>query len=56
MPRITRGHPMQEVYQPNRCHAHEDGDCTWKECPQNRDDEPNKSGRHCPLDDSANWD
>ena len=32
------------------CHAqHNDGDCTWKECPQSRDGEPQKSGRTCPL-------
>lgn len=33
-----------------RCHADEDGECTWKDCPQLRDGEPMKSGRHCPLD------
>jgi hypothetical protein len=32
------------------CHAAQDGDCSWKGCPQIRDGEPNKSGRHCPLD------
>ena len=32
------------------CHAGQDGDCIWKECPQLRDGEPVKSGRHCPLD------
>lgn len=32
------------------CHADRDGDCTWVECPQLRDGEPEKSGRHCPLD------
>lgn len=33
-----------------RCHAQMDGDCDWKDCPQLRDGEPEKSGRHCPLD------
>jgi len=48
---IPRGHPLQKAYQPNRCHGHEDGDCFWKDCPQLRDGEPAKTGRHCPLDD-----
>lgn len=34
----------------NRCCAGRDGDCNWPHCPQNRDGEPMKSGRHCPLD------
>jgi hypothetical protein len=34
----------------NTCHADGDGHCTWEECPQLRDGEPAKSGRHCPLD------
>jgi len=34
----------------DHCHAHQDGDCTWEKCPQIRDGEPQKSGRHCPLD------
>lgn len=33
-----------------RCHADRDGDCDWVLCPQNRDGEPGKTGRHCPLD------
>jgi hypothetical protein len=33
-----------------RCRAHQDGDCFDKDCPQNRDNEPMRSGRHCPLD------
>lgn len=32
------------------CHSGSDGDCAWPECPQLRDDEPHRSGRHCPLD------
>lgn len=35
---------------PERCHAARDGDCAWQKCPQIRDSEPCKSGRHCPLD------
>lgn len=33
------------------CHAGKDGECNWHACPQERDGEPKKSGRHCPLDD-----
>ena len=32
------------------CHASRDGECYWSECPQERDGEPAKSGRHCPRD------
>lgn len=33
------------------CQADADDDmCTWAGCPQLRDGEPKKSGRHCPLD------
>lgn len=32
------------------CHADRDGDCSHAGCPQIRDGEPHKSGRHCPLD------
>ena len=35
------------------CHAARDGDCYATSCPQLRDKEPERSGRHCPLDD---WD
>jgi hypothetical protein len=38
---------------PPRCHAagrNSDGDCYWSQCPQLRDGEPGKTGRHCPLD------
>jgi hypothetical protein len=34
----------------SRCRAAQDGDCDWSQCPQTRDGEPLKSGRHCPLD------
>lgn len=33
-----------------RCHAGKDGDCVHQHCPQLRDGEPAKNGRHCPLD------
>lgn len=33
-----------------RCRSSSDGDCCWQNCPQLRDGEPVKSGRHCPLD------
>jgi hypothetical protein len=35
---------------PPTCHAARDGECFWHLCPQLRDNEPGKSGRHCPLD------
>lgn len=34
-----------------RCHASmSDGECDAPTCPQLRDGEPEKTGRHCPLD------
>lgn len=33
-----------------RCQADDDGCCDHAECPQLRDSEPGRSGRHCPLD------
>lgn len=33
-----------------RCAAGQDGECCHELCPQNRDGEPKRSGRHCPLD------
>jgi len=33
------------------CHAGSDGECHWEGCPQIKDNEPHKTGRHCPLDD-----
>lgn len=35
------------------CHSGLDGECSWEECPQIRDGEPNATGRHCPLDRSS---
>jgi hypothetical protein len=35
---------------PERCHAARDGECSWAKCPQIKDGEPAKSGRHCPHD------
>ena len=32
------------------CAAGKDGDCFHASCPQTRDGEPVKTGRHCPLD------
>ena len=31
------------------CHCDNDGMCDWECCPQNRDGEPEKSNRSCPL-------
>jgi len=33
-----------------RCQSDSDGDCSWAHCPQLRDNEPETTGRHCPLD------
>jgi hypothetical protein len=33
-----------------RCQSGQDGECSWNRCPQERDGEPTKTGRHCPLD------
>lgn len=41
------------------CHAagrNSDGECNWRECPQLKDGEPDKSGRHCPLDTNEDED
>lgn len=42
-----------------RCKAaRSDGECWWAECPQLRDGEPAKTGRHCPIDtwpDETEW-
>lgn len=35
------------------CHGAKDGECSWEGCPQERNGEPTKSGRHCPLDLSS---
>jgi len=32
------------------CQSGKDGECFDKQCPQIRDNEPDKSGRHCPID------
>lgn len=52
MPRIPFGHPMHAAYYGSgaQCRGHEDGECFWKDCPQLKDGEPAKTGRHCPLD------
>ena len=31
------------------CQSNGDGECDWELCPQQRDGEPAKSGRSCPL-------
>lgn len=33
-----------------RCEGASDGECNWEQCPQLIDGEPERSGRHCPLD------
>lgn len=49
--------PLTEVVVPalrkisarEKCRAGKDGECFWADCPQNRDKEPGKTGRSCPL-------
>lgn len=54
------GRLARETTKPDRpiygCHAAQDGECSWQHCPQNRDGEPEATGRHCPLDLEAGWD
>lgn len=38
------------VSPPMYCQSDRDGDCRNQACPQLRDNEPAKTGRHCPLD------
>lgn len=38
------------------CLSDNDGECEWKDCPQIRDDEPTRSGRHCPRDNNRSDD
>lgn len=33
----------------HHCHAGRDGECEWEHCIQKRDGEPERTGRHCPL-------
>jgi DNA adenine methylase len=39
-----------ELFELKRCQAARDGECNDVQCPQLRDGEPAKTGRHCPLD------
>lgn len=43
---------LEDIAKKLLCHADGDGECDWEDCPQLRDGEPRKSGRHCPYD---NW-
>lgn len=45
--------PLRTSTAPTDCMADRDGDCKDPGCPQLRDGEPAKSGRHCPLDDGG---
>jgi hypothetical protein len=37
------------------CQSAQDGECIWERCPQNRDGEPEKTGRSCPLKQYETW-
>jgi hypothetical protein len=41
---------LQRRADEGHCMANRDGDCDWSGCPQIRDGEPRKTGRHCPRD------
>lgn len=45
--------PVAALTPLTRCAAGRDGECAHADCPQLRDGEPLKSGRHCPLDTAA---
>ena len=38
------------------CAAGKDGECYHRQCPQIRDNEPEHSSRHCPLDNGDDYD
>ncbi len=44
------GLPLDCFAKLDACHAGKDGECIMIQCPQTLDGEPEKSGRHCPLD------
>jgi hypothetical protein len=46
---VTRS-VWREMAALTRCAASSDGECCHPQCPQLRDNEPAKSGRHCPID------
>lgn len=48
--RLLRASRSRAVKELTRCAAGRDGDCIHAQCPQLRDGEPERSGRHCPLD------
>jgi len=50
---MTPGMQPRAMRESAGCHAGTDGDCYWSECPQIMDGEPHKSGRSCPLCNSA---
>jgi hypothetical protein len=51
--RFAKVRRAEELAKPlERCAGARDGECIDPRCPQNRDGEPAKTGRHCPLD---NW-
>lgn len=49
-PKEATPRPAQVERSPTRCTAARDGECFHAQCPQLLDGEPEKSGRHCPLD------
>lgn len=50
MPVSTEGLTAKPTSLITTCQASRDGDCSHAQCPQLRENEPHKSGRHCPLD------
>lgn len=49
-PRLVASKPKPPRMPNGSCHANSEGDCDWRRCPQIRDGEPEKTGRHCPRD------
>lgn len=53
MMKLSFDRPKKAAWEPPETHCHatrDDGDCSWKDCPQLRDGEPANTHRHCPLD------
>lgn len=53
IPKCQTTHPCKSLPEPTestRCQSNRDGDCVWSYCPQMAACEPEKTGRHCPLD------
>lgn len=50
---IEKRNRLARFNEHDHCHADSDGDCNYPDCPQIKDGEPQKTGRHCPLDNKS---